>query len=100
MNCCSSWQKEIVCDARGKKEKKIRLRKTFTPTSRGNLDLFIFLGKETVLVVGICIFFQLSYRLILLISPADKSELKDSLAERKNGGRIFFETRVFSAKNT
>lgn len=99
MNCCNSWQKEIVCDARGKKEKKIRLRKTFTPTSVV-IDLFIFLGKETVLVVGICIFFQLSYRLILLISPADKSELKDSLAERKNGRRIFFETRVFSAKNT
>ena len=99
MNCCSSWQKEIVCDARGKKEKKIRLR-DFYADLRGNLDLFIFLGKETVLVVGICIFFQLSYRLILLISPADKSELKDSLAERKNGGRIFFETRVFSAKNT
>lgn len=99
MNCCNSWQKEIVCDARGKKEKKIRLR-DFYADLRGNLDLFIFLGKETVLVVGICIFFQLSYRLILLISPADKSELKDSLAERKNGGRIFFETRVFSAKNT
>lgn len=98
MNCCNSWQKEIVCDARGKK--KNSPAKDFYADLRGNLDLFIFLGKETVLVVGICIFFQLSYRLILLISPADKSELKDSLAERKNGRRIFFETRVFSAKNT
>ena len=82
------------------KKKKESPAKDFYADLRGNLDFFIFLGKETVLVVGICIFFRLSYRLILLISPADKSELKDSLAERKNGGRIFFETRVFSAKNT
>ena len=82
------------------KKKKESPAKDFYADLRGNLDLFIFLGKETVLVVGICIFFQLSYRLILLISPADKSELKDSLAERKRGRRIFFETRDFSAKNT
>lgn len=82
------------------KKKKESPAKDSYADLRGNLDLFIFLGKETVLVVGICIFFRLSYRLILLISPADKSELKDSLAERKRGRRIFFETRDFSAKNT
>ena len=76
------------------KKKKESPAKDFYADLRGNLDLFIFLGKETVLVVGICIFFRLSYRLILLISPADKSELKDSLAERKRGRRIFLKLEI------